>query len=246
METLFKMSISFIVVETPCPQETELAKGITIRDSMAPLKACVFTFFLGLFMCNLSLSQKMYKIMVSNELGTQMTLRCQSQVRQFGIKLLNAEEFYAWEFSLDGEGKLPWSCIVAWEKSSGTFDAFDPSEDPTRCGPVLCAWLAKPDGICLVEIGAQVRLLTQIEFVVVSKEVERGHKFNSPLPIGSIKSSNRRDGNWGNKLLNNPEISLYIFKERFGENEEKATQALNVSFIRIDLSIWEYKCLVHR
>ncbi|KAK6929642.1 Plant self-incompatibility S1 [Dillenia turbinata] len=130
----------------PTRKETKLAKGITTTDSMAPLKACMFIFLL-----RLSHVRPISK--VSNELGSQFTLQCQSQVRQFDIQLLDEGEFYFWEFSLDAEGKFPWSCVVGWEKSSGTFDAFDPSQDPRRCGPALCDWLAKPDGMYLyVEI----------------------------------------------------------------------------------------------
>ncbi|KAK6929641.1 Plant self-incompatibility S1 [Dillenia turbinata] len=152
-ETLCKFRISCIVRglykrlgKHYAHKETKLAKGITIRDSMAPLKASMFIFFLGLVMSNLVRSQEMYKVRITNKLDDQMTVNCQSRLRQIGIKIIDVLESYEWEFPLDGEGSLLWTCVVSSVRSSSTFDAYDPTQDPTRCGPTECDWLAKPDG----------------------------------------------------------------------------------------------------
>ncbi|KAK6929638.1 Plant self-incompatibility S1 [Dillenia turbinata] len=49
--------------------------------------------------------------------------------------------------SIARDGSLLWTCVVSLVRSSGTFDAYDPTQDPERCGPTECNWLAKPDGL---------------------------------------------------------------------------------------------------
>lgn len=85
---------------------------------------------------------------------------CWSKDDDLGLNILLPDDRQSWSFRRNFMGTTLFHCRLEWERGFREFDAFFVDEDFFNqfCPNFLCVWLAKPDGLYMLNGAGQLVL----------------------------------------------------------------------------------------
>ncbi|KAK7342359.1 hypothetical protein VNO80_25308 [Phaseolus coccineus] len=100
-------------------------------------------------------SGKKTTVIVTNKLqgGRDLLVHCESADDDLGVQHLHPNASFSWSFRINFFISTLFHCSFQWESVLHKFVIYNARKDADKC--VLCSWIVKEDGPCLVSPGTK-------------------------------------------------------------------------------------------